>query len=279
MTAIAELLSNATGELQHSDSAALDAELLLAHCLQAPRSHLYAWPEREVDSAVDAAYQALITRRVSGEPVAYILGEREFWSLPLAVTPDTLIPRPDTETLVAHAIAVLQQNNYTGPVLDLGSGSGAIALALAKELPALAVTGVDCDAASVALAARNAAALGISNAAFMVSDWFDALAGRHFDLIVSNPPYIAADDPHLQQGDVRFEPLRALVSGADGLDAIRAIVRQAPDFLCAGGGLMFEHGYQQAAGVRGLLAAAGFTDVVSVTDVAGIERVSGGRLL
>lgn len=274
---IRELLADARAAIERAstgDSAQLDAELLLAHVLEQPRTHLFAWPERAVPAAHEAAFRALLGRRIAGEPIAYLTGRREFWSLPLAVDASTLIPRPDTERLVEVALELLPQPRAR--VLDLGTGTGAIALALASERRGWSLCGVDIEPAAVALARRNAAALALANVEFAVSDWFAALPSQRFDAIVSNPPYIDADDPHLQRGDVRFEPRRALVSARDGIADIAAIAAAAPAFLHGGGWLLFEHGYAQGAAVRGLLEAAGFGAVRTWRDYGGNERVSGG---
>lgn len=273
MPTIESLLNGA--ELPDSPSARLDAELLLAHVLGKPRSYLRTWPEREPDAAQCAAFAALLERRRAGEPVAYLLGRQGFWSLELEVAPHTLIPRPDTELLVETALALCPG----GParVLDLGTGTGAIALALACERPAWRVLGVDRVAEAVALAERNRARLGLGNARFVESRWFSALAGERFAMIVGNPPYIAADDRHLSEGDVRFEPASALVAGQDGLDDIRLIVDEAPEHLEAGGWLLLEHGYDQAEAVRALFAARGFTAVESRRDLGGHQRITLGQ--
>jgi release factor glutamine methyltransferase len=264
-------------QLPDSPSAKLDAEWLLAAVLGRSPSYLRTWPEREVLPEDEARFVAHIERRRLGEPVAYILGRQGFWSLELEVAPHTLIPRPDTELLVETAIKVLPAGGAAS-VLDLGTGTGAIALALASERPAWQVSGVDRVTEAVALAARNAQRLGIGNAAFLESHWFSSLRGQRFELIVCNPPYIPASDPHLSQGDVRFEPSSALVSGVDGLDDIRLIIAQAPDHLSSSGWLVLEHGYDQASAVRSLLSAGGFVDVASCRDFGGHERVSLGRL-
>lgn len=270
---IADLLART--QLPDSASPRLDAELLLAHVLGKPRSYLLTWPEREVSAEQLDRFAQLMMRRQQGEPVAYLLGEQGFWSLALQVSPDTLIPRPDTERLVEVALEL-------GPlrparILDMGSGTGAIALALAAERSQWQLTGVDRMPGAVTVAEANRARLGLNNARFLISDWFSAVAGQRFDLIVSNPPYIAAEDPHLQQGDVRFEPASALVSGVDGLDDIRHIVSAAPDHLEDGGLLLLEHGWQQADAVGNLLAQRGFTEVQNWRDLGGRQRVSGGR--
>jgi release factor glutamine methyltransferase len=217
----------------------------------------------------------MLVRRQAGEPVAYILGQQGFWSLELEVASHTLIPRPDTELLVETVLALLPAT--PAALLDLGTGTGAIALALTSERPAWRLTGVDRVAEAVALAERNRARLNLNNASFVASHWFSALAGQRYQLIVSNPPYIAADDRHLAEGDVRFEPSSALVAGADGLDDIRLIIQQAPDYLEAGGWLLLEHGFDQAAAVRELLSARGFSAVESRRDLGGHERISLGR--
>jgi release factor glutamine methyltransferase len=273
MATIESLLNSA--ELPDSATPRLDAELLLAHALGKSRSYLHTWPERELEAEQLARFQAALARRQGGEPVAYILGQQGFWSLELEVAPHTLIPRPDTELLVETALALLPATSAA--VLDLGTGTGAIALALACERPVWQVTGVDRVPEAVALAERNRARLKLANATLLESHWFSALAGQRFQLIVSNPPYIAADDRHLVEGDLRFEPSSALVAGADGLDDIRLIIQQAPDYLEAGGWLLLEHGFDQAAAVRELLSARGFGAVDSRRDLGGHERISLGR--
>lgn len=270
---IAELL--AAPSLPDSETPALDTALLLAHVLGKPRSYLLTWPERALTDEQQAQFAALLQRRRQGEPVAYLLGNQGFWSLELQVSPDTLIPRPDTERLVE--VALERGPQHAARVLDLGTGTGAIALALAAERTQWQVTGVDRMSGAVALAETNRSQLALANVQFLPSDWFSALSGHCFDLIVSNPPYIAADDPHLQQGDVRFEPVSALVSGADGLDDIRYIIDTAPGYLVSGGWLLLEHGWQQADAVRAWLERGGFTDVQSWRDLGGHQRVSGGR--
>ncbi len=272
MPSIQTLLDGAT--LPDSPTARLDAELLLAHVLGKSRSYLRTWPEQAVIDEQAQRFAALIERRRSGEPVAYILGRQGFWSLDLEVAPHTLIPRADTELLVETALELLP----AGParVLDLGTGTGAIALALASERPGWTLVGVDRVPEAVALAERNRVRLKRGNARFCKSHWFSALAGERFRMILANPPYIAADDRHLGEGDVRFEPASALVAGADGLDDIRAIIEQAPAYLEAGGWLLLEHGFDQAAAVRDLFAARGFIKVESRRDLGGHERISLG---
>ncbi len=218
---IRQLLEQAT-RLLHSDSARLDAELLLACVLDKPRSHLHAWPERVPSPAARLRFAALLQRRAAGEPVAYLTGVREFWSLPLTVTADTLIPRPETETLVALALEKIPAGS-SARIADLGTGSGAIALALARERPRCQVIATDASSTAVAVANRNARQLGIANVEFLTGNWCEPLPATPFDLIVSNPPYIPQDDPHLGQGDVRFEPRQALAAGPEGMDDLRAI--------------------------------------------------------
>ncbi|HKB84376.1 MAG TPA: peptide chain release factor N(5)-glutamine methyltransferase, partial [Burkholderiales bacterium] len=224
-----------------------------------------------------AVFRDLVRRRRAGEPVAYLVGRREFYGLDFRVSPDVLIPRADTETLIDAALEIL-----TPPagleVLDLGTGNGCVAITIAHERSAARVTAVDVSVAALNVARENAVAIGV-DVEFVRGTWFEPLAGRRFDLIVSNPPYVAAGDPHLQQGDLRFEPAAALASGVDGLTDIRTIVAGAPAFLRAGGWLLFEHGYDQAGVCRDLLYDAGFAEVIGRADIAGLPRVAGGRLL
>lgn len=274
MTTIAHMLQRAA-ELA-SDTAKLDTELLLAHVLGKPRSYLYTWPGKELSAEQLATFAALFARRQAGEPVAHLLGQQGFWTLDLHVSADTLIPRPDTELLVETALTLGAAGSDL-KVLDLGTGTGAIALALASERPRWQVTGVDRISAAVQLAQHNALACHLNGVRFLHSDWFAALANERFHLIVSNPPYIALSDPHLSQGDVQFEPLSALVSGADGLDDIRHILVDSGAHLHEQGWLLLEHGWQQAAMVRELMQHAGFRQVRSVRDLAGHERVTLGQ--
>ncbi len=253
----------------------LEARMLAERALGKPRAWLIAHAGEAADTAAAAAFAAMAERRLQGEPVAYILGEREFFGLELRVAPAVLIPRPETELLVELALARIPADAPLR-VLDLGTGSGAIAIALAKQRSRARLTAVDVDYAALALARENARRHGVS-VRFFCGDWFGALQGERFDLVVANPPYVAADDPHLALGDVRFEPRRALVGGVDGLDCIRAIAAGASAHLAPGAWLLVEHGYDQAAACRALFEAQGFLEVQSWSDLAGIARASGGR--
>lgn len=252
-------------------------QCLLQKVLQVQRVYLLAYPERVLNDTEFTEYSVLLQRRLQGEPIAYILGEREFFGLTLSVTPATLIPRPDTELLVELAMQRVSPNPPFS-VLDLGTGSGAIALAIAHNCPQVQVTACDASAPALAVAQENARSLGLANVNFLLSNWYSALNRQKFSLIVSNPPYIAAGDPHLEQGDVRFEPDSALSSGIDGLDDIRHLIAQAHRHLLPGGWLLLEHGYDQAERVRAVFQRAGYLGIFSAQDLSGIERVSGGQL-
>jgi release factor glutamine methyltransferase len=273
METLADALRAAVARLTNSDSPQLDAELLLAHALGRGRGHLRAHPEAVLGASQAHRYAELVEARRRGEPIAYLTGEREFWSLPLKVTPATLIPRPETELLVEQALALIPAD-ADWQVLDLGTGSGAIALAIAKERPRCRITAVDISSQALSVARDNAHRLHTSNVEFLLGDWFSTIAARRFQMIVSNPPYVSAADPHLQEGDLRFEPTQALSSGEDGLQDIRRIVSEAPRHLLEGGYLLLEHGHGQGAAVRGLLQTAGLAGAHSVLDLAGHERVS-----
>ena len=276
---IADILRQGSRQLQSTlnldpSTARIEVQCLLQHVLGVNRAYLMTYPERILNGSETARYQGLFERRMQGEPIAYLLGAREFFGLDFKVTPATLIPRPDTELLVEIALQHLPQR---GTVLDMGTGSGAIALSIAHQRPDVAVVAVDASKAALDVARENAQRFNLANVRLMQSDWFSQLAGQRFDLIVSNPPYIEQDDSHLSQGDVRFEPMTALASGSDGLDDIRRIVSGAKDHLTPGGWLMFEHGYNQAGRVRELLDQAGFDRVTSLRDLSGIERVTIAR--
>ena len=281
----------------------VDARALLRHVLGVDDAYLIVHTRQALSDSQSELFDALVARRSAGEPVAYIVGTREFFSLEFKVTPAVLMPRPETEALVEFALERIAPDRVQR-VLDLGTGSGCVAISIAKHRPRAQVVAVDSSTAALAIARENALRLlgghsktpspsmgegwdggaltlphqggGNSNVSFVLSDWFSALADREFDLIVANPPYVADRDPHLAQGDLRFEPRAALAGGADGLDCIRSIIASAPQYLSGGGWLAFEHGYDQAARCRELLAAAGFGEVFSRADLAGIERVSGG---
>ncbi|MEI7377527.1 peptide chain release factor N(5)-glutamine methyltransferase [Dickeya chrysanthemi] len=268
-------LKQAITRLQASESPKRDAEILLEHITGKGRTFLLAFGETELTDSEYQTLESLLARRVTGEPIAYLIGYREFWSLPLAVSPVTLIPRPDTECLVEHALAHLPAG--ASSVVDLGTGTGAIALAIAHERPDCRVVGIDSQHDAVALASHNARRLGINNAQFLPGDWFSPLAGQRFSLIVSNPPYIDEHDPHLSHGDVRFEPASALVAAEDGLADLRQIIRQAGAFLLDDGWLLLEHGWQQGQAVRALLSQYGFAQVKTYRDYGDNERVTLGQ--
>jgi release factor glutamine methyltransferase len=255
---------------------AIDARVLLCHVLGNDTAYLAAHGDKALTAEQRRAYEAAVSRRGAGEPVAYITGWREFYGLALRVTPAVLIPRPDTELLVELALARIPREEPRD-VLDLGTGSGCVALSLAHERPLARVVAIDRAADATALARENAQELGIANVEFAIGDWFAAAAGKRFHLIVSNPPYVAAGDPHLARGDLRYEPQSALVGGPDGLNAIRVIVANSRRWLHPGGALLLEHGYDQGAACRSLLEAAGFHGPQTWRDLAGHERVSGGQ--
>lgn len=255
--------------------AVVDARILLRHVLQCSAARLAAYPEAALEAAQRDLFRLLVERREGGEPIAYLIGEREFFGRSFHVTPAVLIPRPDTELLVELALAHFGDKPHSR-VLDLGTGSGALAVTLMLELPEADVTAVDRSRDALLVAMANAARLGAS-VSFVLGDWFASLGGERYHLIVANPPYVASGDPHLSEGDVRFEPTTALASGPQGLDDLATIVAAAPAHLEAGGWLFLEHGYDQAAAVRGLLTDAGFSSIASWKDLAGIERVSGGQ--
>ena len=269
-------LREAIAQLQDSESPRRDAEILLETVTGKGRTFILAFGETVLTAAQQEQLNALVARRQRGEPVAHLTGVREFWSLPLFVSPATLIPRPDTECLVEQALARLPASACR--IVDLGTGTGAIALALASERPDCDVTAVDRMPDAVALAIRNTQHLGINNVRVLQSDWFSALQGQRFDMIVSNPPYIDEQDPHLAQGDVRFEPLTALVAGASGLADIVHIIEQSKHMLTPGGYLLLEHGWQQGQAVRDAFTRSGYQAVETCRDYGGNERITLGRL-
>lgn len=273
MTTIAQALQQALNVLQHSDSDRLDAEVLLAHVLGKPRSYLHAWPDAQLHAPQLALYRQLVARRAEGEPVAYLTGRREFWSLDFEVSRATLIPRPETELLVEQALARLPADRPLR-VADLGTGSGAVAVALARERKRWRLCATDRSAAAIEIARRNAARLQVPELDFVVGDWSSAFADRSLDAIVSNPPYVAEQDPHLAQGDVRFEPRTALAAGAQGLDDLARLIQDAARVLKAGGWLFLEHGAGQSAAVRALLNKLNFRGIATLRDLAGLERVT-----
>ncbi|MFT5711533.1 MAG: release factor glutamine methyltransferase [Halioglobus sp.] len=273
MPTVAELLSDAsTGP---GESARRDAEILLCHCLKKSRTWLYTWPESIVLVAQAEHFLSLVASRRAGVPVAYLLGRREFWTLNLLVNEHTLIPRPETETLVEWALSLPLPSN--AGVLDLGTGCGAIALALASERSGWQVVGVDASEKALQVAVANSIEYTIANTCFFASNWYQGVAGQGFDLLVSNPPYVEGGDSHLSQGDVRFEPVSALVAAEQGLADLRALVSDAPEHLHSGGWLLLEHGFDQGEAVRALLHQRGFTQVETRLDLAGLERISGGQ--
>ncbi len=278
MAAITQIIDEAIKQLEAvSDSARLDTELLLCSVLKKERSFLHAWPEHELNQQQLKSFQEKLRQRIEGKPIAHILGERGFWSLNLNITADTLIPRPDTERLVELALDIIPENTQW-KILDLGTGTGAIALSLAKEKPNCFITATDQSSAALDIAKQNAIINHISNIEFIQSDWFAELENKQFDMIVSNPPYIKENDPHLKQGDVRFEPLSALTSGADGLNDIRRIIRDSLEYLKKSGALIIEHGYDQAEEVCNLLKASNFAKVSNFNDDNDNPRVAIGYI-
>jgi len=278
MTHIETALQTAAKRLQgHSDTPRLDAELLLAQALEQDRTSLRTWPEQALTAEQSARFARLLERRLAGEPVAYLLGRRGFWTFELEVTPDTLIPRPETELLVELALARIPVD-AAWTIADLGTGSGAIALAIASERPACIVHATDRSAAALAVARRNAVRLGIGNIHFHQGCWFEALPeGLLLEMIVSNPPYVPESAPHLQARGVRFEPREALAAGADGLDDLRHLIDAARPRLAPGGWLLLEHGWDQGEAVPALLAACGYAEISDERDLAGHPRLAIGR--
>jgi len=257
-----------------SSTPRLDAEILLSYVLKKNRSYLTAWNDKLLTFEQDADFKQLLNQRIAGEPIAYLIGEKEFWSLSLQVNKFTLIPRPETEILVEQALLRLTGNRQ---VIDLGTGCGTIALALAYQLPTLSIIASDCDPNTLAMAQHNAQRLQLHQIKFRLSHWFDNLTDLKANMIVSNPPYIAEFDPHLSQGDLRYEPRHALVSGNDGLTAIRHIIQQAPHYLLENGWLLLEHGYDQGQSVRKLLQQ-NYQLIETIRDLSGLERITLGLI-
>ena len=274
---IKHLITTAAGNLDKSDSARLDAEVLLSHVLNVDRSYLFAHPEQNISDNEKKLFLKLIDKRIQGTPIAHLTGKKEFWSLQLQVTSDTLIPRPETETLTEAVLAQIPAN-VTWEIADLGTGSGAIALTIAKERPLCSVTATDLSDKAIDVAKHNAQQLNIHNIRFTTGNWFEPLAGQYFHIIVSNPPYIAENDPHLKQGDVQFEPLSALVADNNGLECIESISRQAAHYLRPEGLLAFEHGHKQGDAVRQTLTNHNYIKVQTLSDLAGLARVTMGKL-
>ncbi|QJR79692.1 peptide chain release factor N(5)-glutamine methyltransferase [Alteromonas pelagimontana] len=271
---VTEALQWAKAELAQGESPLLDARILLARSINQSLTYLFTWPEAILTDAQWRTFCAFIERRQKGEPIAYISGERDFWSLSLAVNPATLIPRPETELLVELALARLPSSRPT--VCDLGTGTGAVALAIATERPDALITGVDVVPAAVSLAKENAKRNKLEHVCFVHSEWFSALSDKRFDMIVSNPPYVEETSAFLQEGDVRFEPKSALTSGPDGLKDIKIIIEQAPDWLHHQGWLLLEHGYQQGQAVHTFFNQRGFHQVTTVKDGSGHDRITMG---
>ena len=273
---IKNLLDHATTQLAQHDQARLDAEVLLSYVLGKPRSHLHAWPEKVLHATQATDFLALVELRVTGHPVAHLTGRREFWSLELDVSDVTLIPRPETELLVEQALASLPAHEALR-VADLGTGSGAIAIALAHERRRWQLLAIDRSINCTRIARGNAQRLGVTNLSCINASWSTALADASLHAIVCNPPYVAMSDPHLRRGDVRFEPLIALVAGTDGLEAFRSLLSDAARVLKKGGRIFLEHGMEQGEDVRNLLKEHGFTGIETCRDLAGLERVSLAR--
>lgn len=276
MPTLSQLLSDAADKLASSDSARLDAEVLLAHALDKQRSYLYSYPEQTLSADTLKIFTALIEKRRQGTPIAYLTGQKEFWSLTLTVNETTLIPRPETELLVEQALKRIPVNESL-TIADLGTGSGAIAIAIASERPDCSVIASDRQYASILLARQNAVHAKLKNIHFICSDWCNALTHQCLDLIVCNPPYIAENDPHLSAGDVRFEPHHALAAGPDGMDDIQLIIKQSVNILKPGGWLILEHGFDQQEAVQKQLQENNYTGIETCKDLAGHPRVSLGQ--
>ena len=273
---IVDALKQAKQQLDTSDSARLDAESLLCSLLKCDLAQLYTYPEQELSSIETESFNKLINLRAEGHPVAYLTKQKEFWSLALHVNYDTLIPRPETELLVETSLSTIPITSSVD-ILELGTGTGAIAIAIASERPMTTITATDINEDTLRIAQMNAAIHNITNIDFALANWFDLANINTYDLIVSNPPYICTDDPHLKQGDVRFEPIAALTSGADGLDDLRTIIHASQNYLKPQGWLLLEHGYNQGKVVRQLFIDTGFTATDTLKDYAGLDRVTLGQ--
>lgn len=276
MQTIQQNLQWGTETLKTLPDARHEAMILLAAVLHCDKAYLMTWPEKMLESAQQKAYEALITRRQAGEPVAYILGKKAFWDWDVIVTPDTLIPRPETELLIEQVLAVLPQTACN--VVDIGTGSGIIACTLAKERPLWQILATDCSQAALSVAQENAQNLQCTNVTLQKSDWCDDLKLNNYDAIISNPPYIPENDPHPQQGDCRFEPASALIGGKTGLEAFQHLIPQAKQHLKPGGWIFFEHGFDQSSALQNILKNHGYTDIKTVSDLAGKPRVTLGQM-
>jgi release factor glutamine methyltransferase len=273
---IQNLLLTASSQLAAtSDSAMLDAEVLLCHCLHKNRSYLRAWPDKQPDAEQCRAFQALMAKRLDGWPVAYLIEQREFWSRNFKVSPAVLIPRPDSELMIELCLPLLPEAQPV-KIIDLGTGSGILAITLAAERPQAQVIATDISSAALKIATENATALNIHNISFQLSNWFANITEQNFDLIISNPPYIADHDPHLQQGDVRFEPQSALISADCGLQDIRLLAEQARHHLKNQGRLLIEHGYNQQVEVQAIFAQCNYQQISTHTDLSGQPRITSG---
>ncbi len=273
---ITDALKHARQQFHSSDSAQLDAEILLCTVLRCERSHLYAYPEMELSNPLIESLNKLIVLRSQGQPIAYLAKQKEFWSISFNVTEDTLIPRPETELLIETALKFIPTNSKI-KILDLGTGSGAIAIAMASERPSAKITATDISDKALKIAKLNAKSHKIKNIKFEKADWFKIKDAKPYDVIISNPPYISNDDPHLTQGDIRFEPLSALASGEDGLDDLRTIISEAKNNLNKQGWLLVEHGYNQAEPVQQLFIENSFTSVSTIKDYGNNDRVTIGH--
>ncbi len=278
MTSINSIICSATKQLaQTSDSPALDAEVLLCYILNKQRSYLRTWPEKQLPPEQEKQFQVLIEKRCTGHPIAYLTGTREFWSRDFITTPDVLIPRPETELLIELCLDILPINTPL-KLIDLGTGSGIIGITLAAERPDIAVTATDLSQAALTIARQNAHQLGINNIQFCHSHWFDNVSESAFDIIVSNPPYIAPNDLHLGQGDLKFEPSMALIAEQQGLIDIETITRLTPSFLNPGGQLLIEHGYDQQEQVQAIFNKHGYTNIRNHTDLSKLPRVTSAQM-